>query len=71
MKIHHPPFTNQSLDLSLSSEVDNIIQEEEVIFKKNPTVGLPEVSKLIDSAKSKRQGYRRKHGFLERKKITA
>ena len=27
-----------------------IIQEGEVIFKKNPTVGLPEVSRLIDSA---------------------
>ena len=45
-----------------------MIQEEEAIFKKNPTVGLPEVSKLIDSAKSKRQGDRRKHSFLERKK---
>ena len=40
-----------------------------MIFKKNPTVGLPEVSKLIDSAISKRQGDRRKHSFLERKKI--
>ena len=69
MKIHHQPFTNQSLALSLSSEVDNIIQEEEAFLKKNPTVGLPEVSKLIDSAISKRQGHRRKHGFLERKKI--
>ena len=38
-------------------------------MKKNPTVGLPEVSKLIDSAISKRQGDRRKHSFLERKKI--
>ena len=33
-----------------------IFQEEKVIFKKNPTVGLLEVSKLIDSAISKRQG---------------
>ena len=40
----------QSIELSSSSEIDNIIQEGEVIFKKNPTVGLPEVSKLIDSA---------------------
>ena len=48
--------------------MDNIIQEEEEIFKKNTTVGLPEVSKLIDSAISKRQGERRKHSFLERKK---
>ena len=39
------------------------------MFKKNPTVGLPEVSKLIDSAISKRQGDLRKHSFLERKKI--
>ena len=38
-------------------------------MKKNPTVGLPEVSKLIDLAISKRQGDRRKHSFLERKKI--
>ena len=36
---------------------------------KTPTVGLPDVSKLIDSAISKRQGDRRKHSFLERKKI--
>ena len=50
------------------SEIDNIIQEEEEIFKKNPTVGLLEVSKLIDSVISKRQGDRRKHSFLERKK---
>ena len=68
-KIHHQLFNNQSNELSSSSEIDNIIQEGEVIFKKNPTVGLPEVSKLIDSAISKRQGDRRKHSFLERKKI--
>ena len=37
----------------------------EEIFKK----GLPEVSKLIDSAISKRQEDQRKHSFLERKKI--
>ena len=36
-------------------------------FKKNPTVGLPEVSKLIDSAISKRQGDQRKHSFLVKK----
>ena len=47
--------------------IDNIIQEGEVIFKKNPTVGLPEVSKLIDSAISKRQGDQKKHSFLEKK----
>ena len=57
----------QSIKLSSSSEIDNIIQEGEVIFKKNPTVGLPEVSKLIDSAISKRQGDQRKHSFLEKK----
>ena len=38
-------------------------------FKKSLTVGLPEVSKLIDSAISKGQGDRRKNSFLERKKI--
>ena len=69
-KIHDQLFNNQSLELSSSSEIDKIIQEEEAIFKKNPTVGLPEVSKLIDSAISKRQGNRRKHSFLERKKST-
>ena len=30
-------------------------------------VGLPEVSKLIDSAISKKQGNQRKHTFLEKK----
>ena len=49
--------------------IDNIFQEEEEIFKKNHTVALPEVSKQIDSAISKRQGDRRKQTFLERKKI--
>ena len=44
--------------------IDNIIQEEEEIFKKNLTVGLPEVSKVIDSAISKRQGDLRTHSFL-------
>ena len=52
-KIQHQHFNNQLIKLSSSSEIDNIIQEGEVIFKKNPTVGLPEVSKLIDSAISK------------------
>ena len=51
--------------LNLLSEIDNIIQEEKEIFKKNPTVSLPEVSKLTDSAISKRQGDQRKHSFLE------
>ena len=37
--------------------------------RKNPTVGLPEVSKLTGSVISKRQRDRRKHSFLERKKI--
>ena len=36
------------------SKIDSIIQEEEEIFKKKPTVGLSEVSKLIESAISKR-----------------
>ena len=61
MKIDHHLFNNQSLQLSSLSEIDNIIQEEEEIFKNMHTVGLPEVSKLIDSVISKRQGDRRKH----------
>ena len=69
IKIHHHLFSNQSSELSSSSEIDKIIQEEEEIFKKNLTVGLLEVSKLIDSTISKRQGHRRKHSFLERKKV--
>ena len=68
VRIHHHIFNNQSLELSPLNEIDNIIQDEEEIFKKNPTVSLPEVSKLIDLAISKRQGDRR-HSFLERKKI--
>ena len=64
-QFHHHLFNNQSLELSSSSEIENIIQEEEEIFKKNPTVGLPEVSKLIDSTIDKRQGDQRKHSFLE------
>ena len=55
------------MELSSSSEIRNIIQEEQVIFKKNPTVDLPEVSRLIDSAISKRQGDQRKQSFLEKK----
>ena len=38
-----------------------------MILKNNHTVGLPEVSQLIDSAISKRQGDQRKHSFLEKK----
>ena len=57
-------------ELSSSSEIDNIIQEGEVIFTKIPTVGLPEVSRLIDSAISKRQADQRKHSFLEKKNTT-
>ena len=65
--IHHQLFKNQSIELSSSSEIDNIIQEGERIFKKNATVDLPEVPKLIASAISKRQGDQRKHSFLEKK----
>ena len=43
------------------------MQEGEVIFKKNPTAGLTEVSKLIDSPKSMGQGDQRKQSFLEKK----
>ena len=66
-KIHHQLFNNQLIELSLSSKIDNIIQEGEVIFQKNPRVGLLEVSKLIDSVISKRQGDQRKYSFLEKK----
>ena len=54
------------MELSSSSEIYSIIQEGEVIFKKNPTAGLPELSRLIDSAISKRQGDQRKNSFLEK-----
>ena len=56
--------------MSSSSEIYNIIQEEEVIFKKNTTAGLPEISKLTDSAISKREGDQRKHSLLEKKKYS-
>ena len=38
-------------------------------MKKIPTIRLPEVSKLIDSAISKRQRDQIKHSFLKKKKI--
>ena len=69
-KIRHHLFKNQLLELNLLSEIDNIIHEEEEIFKKHPTVGLPEVSKLIDSAITKGQGERGKQ-FSRKKKNTA
>ena len=56
------------MNISSSSEIDNIIEEGEVILKKNPTVGLPEVSRLITSVISKRKGEKRKYSFLEKKK---
>ena len=59
-KIHHHLFNKQPTKLSSSSEIDNIIKEGEVIFKKNTGVGLPDVSKLIDSAISKGKGDQRK-----------
>ena len=68
-KIHHELFNNQSIQLSLPSEIHNSIQEREVIFKKNPPAGLPEVSELIDSALNKRQEDQRKDGFLEKKRL--
>ena len=66
-EMDHPLFNNQSIELSSSSENDNIIQEEEVIFKKESTVRLPDVSKLTDSVMRKRQEDQRKHSFLEKK----
>ena len=64
MKIHHQLFNNQLTELSSSSKIGNIIQEREVIFKKNLTVSLPEISKLIDSTINKRQRDQRKFSFL-------
>ena len=66
-KILHQFFNNQSTELSSSSEIDNIIQKGEVIFKEKPTIDLAEVSRLTDSEISKRQGEQRKHSFLEKK----
>ena len=66
-KIYHQRFNNQSIELTSSSEIDNIIQDEEVIFLKNPTVGLRKISKLIYSALSRIQGDQRKHSFAEKK----
>ena len=40
MKIHYQLLNNQSTELNSSSEIDNIIQEGKVMFKKKPTVGL-------------------------------
>ena len=67
--MHHLLFNNQLIELSSSSEIVNIIQEREEIFKKTTTVGLPEVSKMIDSAINKSQRDQRKHNFLEKKKL--
>ena len=39
----------------------------EVIFKKNRTVGLPEVSQPTHPAITKGKGEQRKHSFLEKK----
>ena len=65
-EIYQELFNNQLIELNSSGEIYNIIQEGEVIFKKNPTADLPELSRLIDSAISKRQGDQRKNGFLEK-----
>ena len=66
-KIHHQLFNNQLTELSSSKEIESITQEGEIIFKENPTVGLPEVSKLNDSVINKRQRDQRKDSFLEKK----
>ena len=62
MKIHYHLFNIQS-----AIQIDNIIEEGEVIFKKKPTVILQEVYNLIDSAISKRQGDQMKHSFSVKK----
>ena len=66
-KTHHHLFNDQSIELSSSSETGNINQEGEVMFKNHTTVGLPEVSRPIDSMINKRQGDQRKRIFLEKK----
>ena len=43
------------------------MEDGEVIFKKNPTLGFPEVSRLTDSAITKKKGDQKKHRFLEKK----
>ena len=43
-KIHHQLFNNQSIESSSSSVIDDITKQGDVVFKKNLTVGLPEVS---------------------------
>ena len=45
------------------------MEDGEVIFKKNPTAGFPEVSKLTDSAITKKKGDQKKHRFLEKKML--
>ena len=67
-KIRHQLFNNKSIESSSSREIDNIIQEGEVIFKKKEsTIDLRVVSRLIDSAISKRQRDQGKHNFLKKK----
>ena len=46
-----------------------LFKRKKKFSRKKPTVGLPEVSKLIDLVISKRKGDQRKNSFLERKKI--
>ena len=52
-----------------SSPPSYILNVRSLIIKKNPTGCLPEVSRLIGSAISKKQGDQRKHSFLEKKKL--
>ena len=51
----HQLFNNQSIDLSLSSENGNIIEEGKITFETNPIVSLTEVLELTDSVMIKRQ----------------
>ena len=56
------------MELSSLSEIDNIIQEEEEFSRKTPHLSITNQLSMIDSAIRKRQGDRRKHKFLNRKK---
>ena len=60
---------NDLIELRSSSDIDNIIQEGEIIFKESPALALPEVSKLINSAINSRQGGQRKHSYFDKKNI--
>ena len=44
-----------------------LFKRKKYFSRKNPTAGLPGISKLIDSVISKRQGDQKEHSCLEKK----